>query len=103
MGYEYRLDVIPRIGSLEDVCSSIFAETEWTRIPTSFTTIPDGIGVQFGDTPANANWPHAADLCVEDDGQVYVLCHGQSGGLFMNALIAHLESTGHSVAVDDDI
>lgn len=103
MGYEYRLDVTPPLESLEAACASVFTNTEWTRIPTSFTTIPDGIGVQSGDVPANPNWPHTADLCVEDDGQIYVLCHGQNGGLFMNALIAHLEETGHTVTVDDEV
>ena len=103
MGYEYRLDVNPRLDSLEEACAAVFAETEWTRIATSYTSIPDAIGVQSGDVPANPEWPHVTDLNIEDDGQIFVLCHSQNGGLFMNALIQHLESVGHRVTVDDDV
>lgn len=46
-------------------------------------------------------WPTVADLHVEDDGKIFVLCHGRNGGQFMNALIEHLETLGHAVTVDD--
>jgi len=103
MGFEYRLHIEPPVTDFDAACDSVFANSEWQRIPTSFLEIPTGVGVQCGATPVDPSWPHVADLYLENERVVFVVCHNNNGGLFMNALIVHLESIGHAVTVDDDI
>jgi hypothetical protein len=102
MGFEYRLHVDPPLTDLAAECDSVFASSEWQRIPTSYRDIPAGIGVQCGATPDNPSWPHVADLHLENGSQVFVTCHNNNGGIFMKTLIAHLKSNGYSVTVDED-
>lgn len=103
MGYEYRLHVEPPLKDLNAACDEVFANSEWQSIPTSFCDVPEGIGVQFGSTPADPSWPHVADLYLEKERVVFIVSYNKDGGLFMERLIAQLKSTGHSVSVDDDI
>ena len=103
MGYEYRIKVNPQVSSIEDVCAEVFTDTEWKQIPSSLIDVPNGIGIQSGAEPVNSSWPHVADLYVEEDGQIYIVCHDNNGQMFLNALVEKLRFKGHRVVVDDDI
>ncbi|MBT8492833.1 MAG: hypothetical protein KJO07_07210, partial [Deltaproteobacteria bacterium] len=103
MGYEYRLHVVPAVRDLGVACTEVSGSDEWKQIPTSLLDRPTAIGISRDDTPPDGSWPHAADLYIEDSGSIYLLCHNQEGGLFLNALVEHLRRFGHSVSVDDDI
>ncbi len=103
MGFEYRLHADRPLSDLDSVCDEIFATTDWQRIPTWFLEIPQGIGVQCGDTPADPSWPQVADLYLESERVIYVVAHVNNGALFMKTLVAHLESSGYCITVDDDI
>ena len=102
MGFEYRLHIEPPLKDLLGACRRVFEVTDWCEIPSSLSEVP-GIGVQLGEQPTDASWPQVADLHEEGPGSVYVLCHNNNGGLFMNALIDDLRKRGHEIAIDDDI
>lgn len=101
-GYEYRLEVTPGVLDLSAICESVFASTTWIRVPTSFS---DRIGIGVGDSTIDpdSSWPHIADLREETPSSIYVLCHNQTGGLFMRALVQTLRDSGHAVVIDDDV
>ena len=101
MGYEYRIHTEPPITNLEAACSSVFANSEWQRIPTSLVDRPDGIGVRLGSIPDDPSWPQDADLCLEQDGGVYVCCHNRNGKEFLRAFVESLEALKCKVVVDD--
>ncbi len=102
MGYQYKLDVTPGVLDLGAICDSVVASTAWIRIPTSFS---DGVGIGVGDSTIdpNSSWPHIADLRLEAPTSIHVLCHTQTGGLFMHALVQALRDKGHVVVIDDDV
>ena len=102
MGAEFRLEITPPLSALDTSCDAVFAATEWQGIPTSLVDMPNGVGVQFGATPTDPSWPHVADLCCNPDGSVYAVAHCANGVQFLHALVAHLESTGHSINLDED-
>jgi hypothetical protein len=103
MGFEYRLHVDPPLADLAAVCDSVFASSEWQRITTSYSDVPDGIGVQCGQGPDDPSWPQVADLHLENERQIFVTCHDNNGRMFLDTLIAHLQSNGHSVTIDEDV
>ena len=102
MGFEYRLHIEPPLSDLSSVCKRVFEVTEWSEIPTSLLDV-SGIGVQYGKQPETPSWPQVADLHDEGVGSIYVLCHNNCGGLFMNALIDDLRRSGHRVEIDEDV
>ena len=102
MGFEYRLLIEPPLTDLSRACRRVFEQTKWCEIPTSLLDVP-GIGVQTGEEPADPSWPQVADLRDEGSGSVYVLCHTNDGGLFMNALVESLRKTGYEVEISDDV
>ncbi|MCB9558141.1 MAG: hypothetical protein H6707_18645 [Deltaproteobacteria bacterium] len=102
MGYEYKLEVKPGVLDLGAICDSVVASTAWLRIPTSFSD-GDGIGIGDSTIAPNSPWPHIADLRLEAPTEIYVLCHNQTGGLFMRALVQALRDKGHAVVIDDDV
>lgn len=103
MGYEYRLTIHPPVYDLGTICNSVFATSPWQRIPTSLLDVPNGIGVQFGETPECPSWPHVADLYPESEQQIYVVCHVSNGKKFLDALVKQLQRQQNSVTIDDDV
>ena len=101
MGIEYQIIIEPQSSHLEELCATIFAETEWKQIPTSLLDIPNGLGVQYGEEPEDPSWPHVADLYLEQNGHIYIVCHNQNGVMFLRTLAQRLESRGHKVAIRD--
>jgi|SaaInlStandDraft_1057018.scaffolds.fasta_scaffold108483_1 hypothetical protein len=102
MGYEYRLYIKPKLNKLEDYCLPTLRNTNWEQIQTSFIGI-QGIGIKEKSTPLDSSWPQIADLTLEGNGSVYILCHTNEGTTFINHFIEVLKETGHQVKVDDDI
>ena len=101
MGFEYRLHVDPPLADLGSACEAVFATSDWQRIPTALLEVPAAIGGQCGETPADPSWPQVADLYLESERVIFVVAHINNGGRFVHALIAHLESSGYCIAVDD--
>ena len=102
MGAEFRIEITPTVELLDPCCDAVFASTVWQRIPTSLVEHPTGIGVQHGAVPAVPSWPNVADICTNGDGTFYAVAHSGSGVQFLHALKEHLESSGHSVVLNDD-
>jgi hypothetical protein len=108
MGYEYRVLTEPKIENLIAACDDFLVGSDYRRIESGLRNVSEAIGIGLAPSHPDAkhipaHWPQIADLCRERDGRIYLLCHSQLGGLFMNDWLAHLRDRGYAVEVDDDV